>query len=435
MAAKRIVLTTIGTRGDVQPYAALALGLKRAGYQVRLAAPENFKDWIEGMGLEYARCGDDARAFVTSPETIEFLDNNIFFQVRNARKIGLDFIKGITEDIYHATRDADGIIFHPKADFSVDVAEAKNIPAIMAAFQPFTPTGEFPIMVLPWRNMGPTINKMSYGMIYLSRALYNKYLNQCRRDFLDLPPRPLISHPTKIGQSWLPVFYAISEHIVPRPHDYPPHVHLTGYWILDETPDWQAPQDLVVFLEGKQPTIYVGFGSMPLKDPVASGTMILQALRRSGVRAVMARGWAGLSAEVQGDMADQIYILDAAPHEHLFPLLDAVVHHGGAGTTAAGLRAGKPTFICPFLVDQPFWGARVHGLGAGPEPIPPKEWTVSGLQRSFRALTRRAEYQKRAQEIAQQLKGEDGVGRAVQLVKEIVGRPSIGAEQGRIIVR
>ncbi len=423
MAAKRIVLTTIGTRGDVQPYMALGLGLKRAGYDVRLAAPENFKDWIEGAGLEFARCGNDSRAFVTSPEAVDFLDGSLWYQIRNARKIGLDFIKSITEDIYHATRDADGIIFHPKADFSVDVAEAKNIPAIMAAFQPFTPTREFPIMVLPIKTLGPLANRMSYGVIYLSRVFYNNYLNQYRCDLLGLKPRSLFRHPLKIGSDPVPIFYAISEFVVPRPRDYPPHVHITGYWFLDTHSGWEPPGALQAFLETGGPTIYVGFGSMPLKDPAASGGMIVEALRKSNLRAVMARGWAGLRAEDRSDGAGAIHLIEDAPHEELFPLMDGVVHHGGAGTVAAGLRAGKPSFICPFLVDQPFWGMRVNNLGIGPPPIRPKNWTVSGLERSFRALVSNAGYKRRAVEMAAKLKSEDGVGRAVDLVKEIVGRP------------
>jgi len=423
MTAKNIVLATIGTRGDVQPYTALALGLKAAGYKVKLAAPENFENWVRGMGLDFARCGPDSKAFVTAPEIREYLEKSVLVQIRDARKLGLDFIKSITEDIYFATRDADAIIFHPKADFAVDVAEAKKIPAIMAAFQPFTPTREFPIMILPWVALGPWLNKASYGMIYLSRVLYNKYLNQCRRDFLDLPPRPLVTHPTTIGNERLPVFYAFSEHVVPRPHDWPEHVHITGYWFLDENPAWEVPADLKVFIEAGAPPLYVGFGSMPLSDPVAGGRMISEALGASGLRAVMARGWAELIPTKCGRDLQNIFVIDEAPHEHLFPHMAAVVHHGGAGTTAAGLRAGRPTLVCPFLVDQPFWGRRIARLGAGPEPLPTKKWTSAELEHSFQTLCGIGDFYVNAQRLADRLSEEDGVARAVELVREIVGRP------------
>lgn len=421
MAQKTIVLTTIGTRGDVQPYAALGLALKKAGYDVKLAAPENFGPWIEELGLEFRRCGPDSKAFVTAPEIREYLDKSIFVQLRDARRIGLNFLKSITEDIYLATRDADLIIFHPKADFSVDVAEAKNIPAIMGAFQPFTPTREFPIMILPWRTLGPWFNKASYSMIYLSRVLYNRYLNECRRDFLDLPPRKLLSHPTAIGANHAPILYAFSQHVVPRPADWQKEAHITGYWLLDAQSDWAPSAELEEFLSRGAPPIYIGFGSMPLKDPRAAGRMITEALSDVGARAVMARGWADL---IPGECAHgnrNIFLIGEAPHEHLFPHMAGVVHHGGAGTTAAGLIAGCPTLVCPFLVDQPFWGLRIEDLGAGPAPLPPKKWTRDKLARSFQKLIETQVYRQNAAGLSQKIKSEDGCARAIELIRTYLG--------------
>ena len=432
MTGKKIVLTTIGTRGDVQPYMALALGLKRAGYRVKLAAPANFQDWVEGAGLEFARCGPDTKAFVTSPEIRAYLARGVFYQAMNARKVGLSLLKSITEDIYHATEDADAVIFHPKADFSVDVAEAKNIPAIMAAFQPFTPTIEFPLMLLPWGSLGPWLNKASYGLIYLSRALYNGYLNECRRDYLDLPPRRFGAHPTAINGSIVPILYAFSEHVVPRPKDWPADAHITGYWFLDENPDWVLPQDLREFIEAGDAPIYIGFGSMPLKDAQGAAEMFGAAIRANGMRAVMARGWAdfianeiadGVASGGEGGPNDRgdIFFLDEAPHEHLFGAMSGVVHHGGAGTTSAGLRAGCPTLVCPLLVDQPFWGRRVAGLGCGPSPLPPKTWSVEVLAASLKALTENTAYRSEARLMGARLEAEDGVGRAVGIVQDLVG--------------
>jgi len=431
MSGKKIVLTTIGTRGDVQPYMALALGLKQAGYRVKLAAPTNFKDWVEGAGLEFAPCGPDSKAFVTSPEIRAYLARGVLYQAMNARKVGLSFLKSITEDIYHATEDADAIIFHPKADFSVDVAEARNIPAIMAAFQPFTPTVEFPLMILPWASLGPWLNKASYGLVYLSRALYFSYLNQCRRDYLGLKPRTFGTHPLAIHGVNVSVLYAFSENVVPRPKDWPDSAHITGYWFLDENPDWRMPDDLREFIEAGDAPIYIGFGSMPLKDAQGAAEMFGAAIRSNGMRAVMARGWADfIPNEIAEGVASgggtsndggDIFFLDEAPHEHLFGHMSGVVHHGGAGTTSAGLRAGCPTLVCPLLVDQPFWGRRVAGLGCGPSPLPPKKWSQEALAASLKALTGNAAYRIEARAMAARLEAEDGVGRAVGIVQDLVG--------------
>src|SRR5699024_8900800 len=183
--------------------------------------------------------------------------------------------------------------------------------------------------------------------------------------------------------SRLPVLYGFSEHVVPVPSDYPDTAHVTGYWHRSGS-EWTPPNEVEEFLDSDEPTVYIGFGSMGFgKHAAARGRLIADAVERAGVRAVVAAGWGGLSLQ---EASPRILTLDEAPHEHLFPRVDAVVHHGGAGTTAAGLRAGRPTLVCPVLGDQAFWGQRVASLGAGPDAVPLRKLTVPTLAARLRDL-------------------------------------------------
>ena len=216
----------------------------------------------------------------------------------------------------------------------------------------------------------------------------------------------------------LPVLYAFSPRVVPPPPDWTPDVHVTGYWFLDR-PDYAPPPELVRFLEAGPPPIYVGFGSMAGADPERTSVAVLEALERAEQRGVVATGWGGLTARA---VPPHVLVTDAVPHDWLFPRVRAVVHHGGAGTTAAGLRAGKPTVICPFAVDQPFWGGRVAALDAGPKPIPAQRLTAETLADAIRLAACDPFYGQRAAEVGAAIGQEDGVGRAVEVIEAHLAR-------------
>lgn len=208
--------------------------------------------------------------------------------------------------------------------------------------------------------------------------------------------------------------YPISPHVLPRPADWPPHLRLVGYWFLGPPPGWSPPESLVRFLEAGEPPVHVGFGSMPNQDPHATFDLIVRALEVSGQRGVIYGGWGGLAGETAGDRA---LVIEGVPHEWLFPRMKAVVHHGGAGTTAVGLRAGVPNVVVPFFSDQPFWGWRVAALGAGPAPIPLGSLTAERLAAAIeRAMTDPA-MRGRASEIGARLRAENGVANTVELIQ------------------
>jgi sterol 3beta-glucosyltransferase len=400
----RIILLTIGTRGDVQPLIALALGLKKAGYRTKLAAPANYQAWIESYGLKFSRCGGDFREFVQS----------------SGKKFGSDAVEQMARDCVIATRDADAVIFHPKVAFAIDVAEAKSIPAIMAAFQPLTPTREFPLVIIPKLTLGGFLNHSSYQLLRLESLLYGGIYNKCRRELLGLDPKSRLRDPFTLFGAPIPILYAVSPRVVARPHDWPEHVHLTGYWFLDGQPRAAPNGRLDQFIDAGEPPLYVGFGSMPVRNPEERARLLVEAIGAVGRRVVLHKGWGNLNPASSGWLPEHVHLIDTAPHEHLFPRMSGVVHHGGAGTTAAGLRAGCPTLVCPFFGDQPYWALQVQRLGAGPAPLPPQRWRKGALMHAFRKLTETPGYRTTAGCISRQIASENGVERAVEVVQSLV---------------
>jgi sterol 3beta-glucosyltransferase len=212
----------------------------------------------------------------------------------------------------------------------------------------------------------------------------------------------------------LPLLYCYSPSIVPAASDWNNCNHVTGCWFLDREAEWQPPCELVDFLQAGPAPVYVGFGSMYSANPEVVTGMVLQALARAKQRGILQTSWGGLS---NADLPDDVFAVDSIPHDWLFPQMAAVVHHGGSGTTAAGLRAGMPTVIIPFFADQPFWGARVFELGAGPAPIPKKRLTLERLADAIRAATCDEVIRARASALGERIRVEDGVTEAVEVLQ------------------
>lgn len=201
--------------------------------------------------------------------------------------------------------------------------------------------------------------------------------------------------------------------LLPKPPDWDRDKHITGFWFLEHGQDWTPPDELLDFLGSGPRPVYVGFGSMNNRDPEETTDLVVQALVRSGQRGILGLGWGGLAST---KLPDSIFPIRSAPHDWVFPRMAAVVHHGGAGTTAAGLRAGVPTVVVPFMSDQPLWARRVHELGAGPRPIPRKRLTARRLEKAIRQAVTDPRIQKHARRLGERLRAEDGVDRAVDII-------------------
>jgi UDP:flavonoid glycosyltransferase YjiC (YdhE family) len=207
--------------------------------------------------------------------------------------------------------------------------------------------------------------------------------------------------------------------VIPKPADWDGQMHVTGYWFLDPVDDWNPPADLLEFLQAGSPPVFIGFGSMSTRNPEETTHLILQALACTQQRAIMLSGWGGLH---KANLPDTVYMLDSIPFSWLFPRVAVVVHHGGAGTTSAGLRAGVPSIIVPFFADQPYWGQRVADLRVGPAPIPRKKLTAERLAQAIQTAVTDQAMRQRAADLGVKIRAEDGIARAVEIVQQIEKR-------------
>ncbi|MBL1129515.1 MAG: glycosyltransferase family 1 protein, partial [Chloroflexi bacterium] len=210
-----------------------------------------------------------------------------------------------------------------------------------------------------------------------------------------------------------PVLYGFSEAVIAKPADWGSQAHVTGYWFLESERDWQPPPALEDFLQRGPTPISIGFGSMSSGKAEETAQLVLQALAKSGQRAILLTGWQGLQVD---DLPNYVFALDSAPHDWLFSQVSAVVHHGGAGTTAAGLRAGVPPIVIPFFADQPFWGQRVADLGVGPTPIPRKKLAADRLAHAIQQAVQDSAMRRRAVALGEKIRAENGVARPVALI-------------------
>ncbi len=416
-----VTIVTLGTRGDVQPFVALGAGLKEAGHEVTLVTGKGFGTMVSGRGLRYVALDVDLLELAQSPEGRAAL-RSPRGALRMARGL-MPTVRKMLVDQWEAAAlsGADAVVYHPKAMGGYHVAEALGIPGFLALPVPaLSPTRAFPVPVLPLPDLGGPLNKLSYGAFFRSITLpYRGMVNRWRKETLGLPALPLSASELELRGEPVVRLYPCSPHVVPVPSDWDESSAMSGYWFLDAGSDWRPPDELATFLEDGPPPVYVGFGSAA-PDPEGSRATALAALRRLGLRGVLVTGRSVMASP-------EVVEIEGAPHDRLFPRMAAVVHHGGAGTTAEGLRAGRPTAVFPSnFGDQLFWGRRVHALGVGPEPVPQKRLTAEGLVAAIHSITDDEGMRRRAAALGEKIQAEHGVARAVEIVAGRTAEESSG---------
>ncbi|KAF0474114.1 UDP-Glycosyltransferase/glycogen phosphorylase [Gigaspora margarita] len=414
-----ITCLTIGSRGDVQPYIALAKGLMKEGHKVRIATHGEYKDWIESHGIEFGYVGGNPA------ELMRICVENGMFTLGFFRE-GVTNFRGWLDDLLKTSWDAcqgtDLIIESPSAMSGIHIAEALEIPYFRAFTMPWTRTRAYPhAFAVPYHDLKAPYNYSSYVLI--ENAFWRgiaPQVNRWRKNTLKLRSTNM----EKMDAGTVPFLYNFSSNIVPRPYDWSDWICITGYWFLDNPEvGWKAPQTLIDFLDNNRKNdikiVYIGFGSIVVDDPKALTKTIVEAVVKSGVAAILSKGWSDRLQQGKVDNNEKeeyppcIYPLKSVPHDWLFERIDAVVHHGGAGTTAAGLRAGIPTIIKPFFGDQFFWGDRVESMGIG---FHIRKLTVEKLAECLIKATTDELMIKKSSLTGEKIRKEDGVFNAVQAI-------------------
>lgn len=418
-----ITILTAGTRGDTQPFIALALGLQRAGHRVRLVGARNFATWVQGYGLDFfpLRINLTEMLNTADAQAIMEADSPLRGMVKQLRAVRstvmMDDLQG---DVWQACQDAEAIIYTPVVINGYFIARHLGIPSVMVSAFPISPTRYRPsALFYHGPHLGSAYNRfthMVFDQLFWQTARPS-VKGFWRRQNVDMDV-PFMSPYACQRDERQPVLYGYSEHVLSRPADWPAHISVTGYWFLDPEADWQPPADLLDFIHSGPPPVYIGFGSMGnIRRAQETTAIVLRALALAGQRAVLASGWGGLSRDTP--LPDRVFMVSDVPHGWLFPQMAAVVHHGGAGTTAAGLRAGVPSVVVPHGADQPMWGRRIWELGVGPQPVARKRLTAENLAAAIVAALQ-DDVRERAGTIGRRIRAEDGVARAVELVHHYI---------------
>jgi len=403
-----ITILALGSRGDVQPYATLGNGLKSAGHQVRFITFESFSTLVAENGLDFHPIQGNPEALVANAGAD---------MLRLMRSFG-SLAEGYARDLSAPHLGETDLIINqlPAGLYGFDLAEKYNVPMAQAAVIPLARTQMFPLMGFPKLPL-PGYNKATYYLgEQMAWQMFRPIINRWRKQILNLRPLPITGYFRQLGTRQIPIVNGFSHYVVPRPADWNEHIHMTGYW-FPENKHWQPPSDLLAFIKAGSPPVFIGFGSMPIKDPQRITNVILEALKQSGQRGILHIGWGGLGNQ---SLPDYVFKIDYAPYNWLFPQMAMLIHHGGSGTTAHGLRSGIPSCIVPFVFDQFYWGERIAELGVGPKPVPYKELTVERLREAIRFGVGNPQLRQKAVELGQKIQAEHGIENALSIFEKML---------------
>ncbi len=410
----RISMVAIGSMGDVRPYILLGRELQRRGHQIRLLAFAPFEEKARKAGLD----------FLPLPGSLQRYMQNLMRPGGNALTFLPELEKALSgckdalmDTILTGSRDAAAILTTFSMSAVYSVAEKLHIPCVQTYYFPLDPNEEYPLPIFPQLRLGRRYASASYKISYLVINAFERRLLTSWREKEGVEPPPLKPAPVMyIGTHRIPVLYAVSPHLLPRPADWDEHIYMTGFWQDVEAESYQPEEALAQFLASGDTPVDIGFGSMISGDMQRFFDKVAAAVEQTGLRVILDGGWS--ADELPAVDSPYIYLNRSyINHDWLFPRVRAVVHHGGAGTTASGLRAGKPTLIIPFGGDQPFWGDQVYRQGLGPKPIGRSLLTAGRLADALRDLCCNARYAENAARMGELIRAENGVAAAADIAE------------------
>lgn len=408
----KMTMLALGSTGDVRPFVLLGRELSARGHHITIAAFSPFREMIENAGLSFYQLSGDVETFMSNIMKPGTSALTYLPQVeKSLRSVAPQLVEGLSASC--AGADAAICSFFGSVYYSI--AEKYKIPLIQIHLFMMDPNGEAPISSFRPQRMGRVMNEFTYKVGYLLiGTVENRYLSSWRKENGVSGRKPKTAPDYRIGDHRIPVVYAMSPLVLPRPAGWDEHIRIGGF-LFDNAPvSWKPPEDLIRFMEDGQPPIYIGFGSMNSGNMEKTMAIVLRAVHAARLRAVVNLGWSGEKLK----STRNVYFGEYIPHDWLFPRVSAIVHHGGAGTTASGLRYGKPTLIIPFGGDQPFWGNRIRELGCGPKPIHRSDLTVRKLTVALLDLVSHKAYRTAASELGRQLAQENGTVQIADIIEE-----------------
>ncbi|WP_245951288.1 glycosyltransferase [Phytoactinopolyspora halophila] len=418
-------MLTHGTRGDVEPFVALALELTSRGHDVVLFAPASSAPLVKSYDLEFVPVHDTWNALMHEPSIRSGFETNFktvktITAMRKFRRLARQVLDDMTAAVSY---NPELVVCHASGPLHA-IAERLRVPAVIVCPEPvWIPTRAFPNPLIPFRLPTP-LNRLSYAATPLWIRGFIGKTTKWRRKTLGLPRRRHQNNSLRRPDgSHATVLQPFSRHILPDTSDYPDSVHTTGFWFLPTVSSWVPPKRLSDFIAAGDPPVYIGFGSMAGTDPKETGELIRQATSIAKVRAVVVSGSGGIDLEYESDQ--RVLSIDQAPFSWLFPRMAAIVHHGGSGTTGAALLAGRPQVVCPFMNTQHFYAERVHALGISPEPLPQDRLTAHHLAHRIHRAVNDVELERRAANMRSLIYTEHGTGRAVKIFESTLNKNAI----------
>ena len=415
----RIAIIAPGSQGDVQPFIALGKGLIKAGNVVRLVTNQNHREQVESHRIEFWPIEVNTEDIIRSEKMRDALESGkLLTSMARMGKELKQHAELLAQRCLVACQGMDMVMAGISGLFiGHSIAEKLDIQFVQTHNIPFTTTKAFPGALLPrypsWLGSYRLSHRLTQQIVWQANRPTDKVI---REQVLELPKSPFFgpfkSETLKNG----PIIYGISPSVITRPDDWADNIHIAGFWLLDPPDKWTPSTELTNFLQNGPAPLYIGFGSMSSRKPEKTSNLVLQTLRETNQRAIVFSGWGGLS---KVNLPDSVLMVNSVPHSWLFPRVQAVIHHGGAGTTAAGLNAGVPSIIIPFHGDQPYWGRLIASLGVGPNPIPRKKLSSTRLAKAIQEVQSNQEMKERAANLGSKIRAENGIGRAIEIINEI----------------
>lgn len=412
----RVVFLTLGTRGDVQPYIVLGQALKERGHEVAICTGATFRGMIESRGIPFYEAAADLMAIIQTPMGQKLFNGggNPLKTMTYLKEVLMPLYRQSMVDFLNATEGADLIVYHPKALGATDIAEFRDIPAVAMPPVPIlVPIEEFPnLAVAPKGDFGPLLNRLTYKVTEWGQASFMKDINGFRTSQLHLPARKNKDHRMGSQSGHYPVVYPISPSLFSEVTSWHNRVSLTGFFFHD-TENKALPHTVSDFVQGGDRPIVITFSSMPLKKPQDFVRLLYTALEKTGERIIVLTGSSGMVFDAAHP---NLLVVEQLSHGLIFKAAKAIIHHGGAGTTAEALRSGIPQWIMPFNVDQPFWAERLYKMGLSLEPIKVEKLTLEVFLKGLTSLSD-SQLVQRAKVQKVKIDAEEGVNKAVALLE------------------